>query len=74
MGRYAQDEGVFVVPIWTISDTAARAIAEAARELTCTAVMLGVSQRGGIYHMLRGSLLRGLTRHLPDDYRIITVG
>ncbi len=73
MGRHAQDEGVFVIPIWAISDNAARTIADAARSLGCDAVMLGVSQRSAIYHMLRGNVLRGLTRFLPESYRIITV-
>jgi hypothetical protein len=65
---------VFVIPIWAISDNAARTIADAARSLGCDAVMLGVSQRSAIYHMLRGNVLRGLTRFLPENYRIITVG
>ena len=47
---------------------------EAARSLGCNAVMLGVSQRSAIYHMLRGNVLRGLTRWLPESYKIITVG
>ncbi len=74
MGHHAQGQGVFVVPIWAISDNAARTIADAARSLGCDAVMLGVSQRSAIYHMLRGNVLRGLTRFLPESYRIITVG
>lgn len=74
MVRHARDHDVFAIPIWAISDNAARTIAEAAGLLDCTAVMLGVSQRSAIYHMLRGTVLRGLTRLLPDDFRIITVG
>jgi nucleotide-binding universal stress UspA family protein len=74
MARHAQRHGVFVIPIWSISDNAARTIAEAARSLGCNAVMLGVSQRSAIYHMLRGNVLRGLTRWLPESYKIITVG
>lgn len=74
MVRDAGKEGIFVIPIWAISDDAARTIAEAARALSCTAVMLGVSQRSAIYHMLRGNVLRGLTRRLPENFKIITVG
>jgi amino acid transporter len=74
MGHDAAKEGVFVIPIWAISDDASRTIAEAARSLSCTAVMLGVSQRSSIYHMLRGNVLRGLTRRLPESFKIITVG
>ena len=74
MVRDAGKEGIFVIPIWAISDDASRTIAEAARSLSCTAVMLGVSQRNAIYHMLRGNVLRGLTRRLPENFKIITVG
>jgi amino acid transporter len=74
MVRDAGKEGIFVIPIWAISDDASRTIADAARALSCTAVMLGVSQRSAIYHMLRGNVLRGLTRKLPENFKIITVG
>jgi len=36
--------------------------------------MLGVSQRSAIYHMLRGNVLRGLARRLPEGATIIAVG
>jgi hypothetical protein len=74
MGQDAAKEGVFVIPIWAISDDASRTISEAALALGCTAVMLGVTQRSAIYHMLRGNVLRGLTRRLPESFKIITVG
>jgi amino acid transporter len=74
MGQDADKEGVFVIPIWAISDDAARTISEAALSLGCTAVMLGVSQRSAVYHMLRGNVLRGLARRLPENFKIITVG
>lgn len=74
MGSMASKAGLFVIPIWGVSDSAARALALAARRLSCTCVMLGVSQRSGFYHMLRGSVLHGLTRRLPEGVTIITVG
>jgi len=74
MGKWAREQGIFAVPVWTVADSAARALAEAARDLECNSVMLGVSQRSAVYHMLRGNLLRGLVKHLPEGYRIITVG
>lgn len=74
MGRRAHEQGIFVIPIWAISEDASRMIALAAKQLGCDAVMLGVSQRGAIYRMLRGNVLRGLIRHLPETFKIITVG
>ncbi len=71
----AKAQGVTLVPTWRISQSAAKAIAETARALEVNAVMLGVSQRSAIYHMLRGNVLKGLTKFLPEErIRIITVG
>jgi hypothetical protein len=37
--------------------------------------MLGVGQRSNLYHMLRGSVLKGLQKLLPGDQILIhTVG
>lgn len=70
----AAREGITVVPIWAISGNAAATLAEAAIALSVDAVMMGVSQRGAIYHMLRGNVLQHLARLLPDHIRIVTVG
>ena len=45
-----------------------------ARNLGCTCVMIGTSQRSALYHMLRGNVLHGLARMLPEYFKIITVG
>jgi nucleotide-binding universal stress UspA family protein len=65
---------ITVVPIWSISGNAAATLAEAAVSLGVDAVMVGVSQRTAIYHMLRGNVVRNLTTILPENIRIITVG
>ncbi|MDM7913909.1 MAG: APC family permease, partial [Candidatus Eisenbacteria bacterium] len=74
MSRLAGEKGLFAIPIWIISDSAARALSEAARQLACNCVMLGVSQRSAIYHMLRGNVVHGLARRLPEGAILITVG
>jgi len=74
MARMAGEKGLFAIPIWIISDSAARALSEAARQLACNCVMLGVSQRSAIYHMLRGNVVHGLARRLPEGAVLITVG
>lgn len=74
MVRIASAAGLFAVPIWDVSDSAARSLSDAAHRLSASCVMLGVSQRSSLYHMLRGSLLAGLSRRLPEGATIITVG
>jgi len=69
----AGNEGITLVPIWTISGNAAATLAEAAQLLGVDAVMVGVSQRSAIYHMLRGNLLSRLTKLLPEHIRILMV-
>lgn len=64
---------ITLVPIWTISGNAAATLAGAAVMLEVDCVMVGVSQRGAIYHMLRGNLLKRLTTLLPEHVRIVTV-
>jgi hypothetical protein len=59
--------GLTPIPIWRLSHDAARSIAGAAKSLGVKAVMVGVSQRSGFVHMLRGSVLKGLHRMLSGE-------
>jgi amino acid transporter len=70
-----RDAGLTPIPIWRLSHNAARSIAEATIKLGADCVMLGVSKRTQLYHMLRGSVLKGLQSTLPDEGVLIhTVG
>lgn len=70
-----RDAGLTPIPIWRLSHNAARSIADAAIRLGVNCVMLGVSQRSNFYHMLRGSVLKGLQKLLPAERILIhTVG
>jgi nucleotide-binding universal stress UspA family protein len=70
-----REAGLTPIPIWRLSHNAALSIADAARRLHVDGVMVGVSQRSQLVHMLRGSVLKGLHRLLPGDEILIhTVG
>jgi nucleotide-binding universal stress UspA family protein len=70
-----REAGLTPIPVWRLSYDAARSIAEAAMRLGVDCVMVGVSQRSRFYHMLRGSVLKGLQKLLPADRILIhTVG
>jgi amino acid transporter/nucleotide-binding universal stress UspA family protein len=60
-----------IVPIWTVSHNAAEAIARAADALDVNAVMVGARRRSAFYHLLRGHVLKGLTKKLPPDCHLI---
>jgi amino acid transporter len=69
--REAERHGVELVPIWTVSHSAAEAIARAAEALDVDGVMVGVSRRSAIYHLLRGHVVKGLASRLPRDCHLI---
>ncbi len=69
--RVAQGEGATLLPVWTISYSAAEGIARAAEVLGVDTVMMGVSRRGAIYHLLRGHVINGLVRQLPPDCHLL---
>jgi hypothetical protein len=69
--RAAENEGMTMIPVWTISYDAVEGIIRAAETLSVTAIMIGVSQRSSVYHMLRGHVLAGLTRRLPPGVQLL---
>ena len=70
-----RDAGLTPIPIWRLSNNAAASIADSARRLHVNSVMVGVSQRSKLVHMLRGSVLKGLHKLLPGDEILIhTIG
>jgi amino acid transporter/nucleotide-binding universal stress UspA family protein len=69
--KAAQRQGFELIPVWTISYNAAEAIARAARVLEVDTVVMGVSRRSAIYHLLRGHVVNGLTRRLPSSCHLL---
>jgi amino acid transporter/nucleotide-binding universal stress UspA family protein len=69
----ARDKQIEIVPIWTVANNAAEAIANAARVLDVDAVLIGASQRSAFYHMLRGHVVKGLMRRLPRDSHLMII-
>jgi amino acid transporter len=67
----SRDKKIEIVPIWTVANNAAAAIANAARALDVDAVIIGASQRSAFYHMLRGHVVKGLMKKLPRDCHLM---
>jgi amino acid transporter len=68
--EYFKEAGLVAVPIWRMAHDAGASLAGAARRLGVEAVLLGTSQRGAVWHLLRGNVLRSLVRELPEDMRV----
>ena len=60
-----------IIPIWTVSHNAAEAIAKAAKDLDVDTVLIGATRRSAFYHMLRGRVIKGLTKRLPRDCHLM---
>ncbi len=69
--KAAQRQGFELIPVWTVSYNAAEAIARAAEVLEVDTVVMGVSRRSAIYHLLRGHVVNGLTRRLPASCHLL---
>jgi hypothetical protein len=63
--------GIEAIPIWMVSHNAANAIAHAAAALGVNTVMMGVSRRSALYHLLRGHVVNGLARRLPKRCHLL---
>jgi amino acid transporter/nucleotide-binding universal stress UspA family protein len=62
------------VPIWRLAQDSGEAIVQVARELGVNAVLVGTSQRGTLWRLLRGSVLARLVARMPRDVRLVIVG
>ncbi len=69
--QQVRDKNIEVIPIWTVSHNAGEAIANAAKALDVDGVLIGQSRRSAFYHMLRGHVIKGLTKKLPHDCHLM---
>lgn len=69
--RQAEQAGMTLLPVWTVSYNAVEGIVRAALALEVDAVVVGVSQRSAIFHLLRGHIVQGLSRRLPPHIHML---
>lgn len=67
-------QGAAAIPIWRVARDAGEAIADAAARLGVESILIGTSQRGMLWHMLRGNVLTRLTARVPAKTRLVIVG
>jgi nucleotide-binding universal stress UspA family protein len=72
--RWLEDRDFTAVPIWRLAQDAGEAIAFVAKTLGCDAIFVGTSQRGALWHILRGNVLSRLIAKAPREARILIVG
>lgn len=67
-------KGITAVPVWRFGDDPGKLIADAARELGVSTVMIGTTQRSALTNLLRGDVFRTLTKNLPNDCHLVISG
>ena len=67
-------KGFTAVPIWRLAQDAGESIAHVAEQLECDAILVGTSQRGAFWRVLRGNVLARLIARAHRDTRIVIVG
>lgn len=67
-------KGITAVPIWRFGVDPGKLIAETARELGVTTVLIGTTKRSALTNLLRGDVFRSLAKHLPSDCHLVISG
>ena len=63
--------GEHVIPCYAVSDSPANTIADLASTIGAERVLLGAPMRGSLVHMLRGNIVREVSKLLPDDIHLL---
>lgn len=66
-----EDHGVTCVPLWAMGDNAGELIVRTAKDLHLDTVMIGSTRRGALERLLRGEVLKNITRRLPREKHLI---
>ena len=71
--EYARQHGsdLPVLPCYAVSDSAADTIVETAASVGASRLVLGAPQRTGLIHLLRGNIIREVSRLLPDNIHLL---
>jgi amino acid transporter len=66
--------GGTAVPIWRLAQDAGDAIVHVSTALGVKAILVGTSQRGTLWRLLRGNVIGRLVTRVPRETRIVIVG
>ncbi len=74
MLKMGAERGVCVLPIYAISEDPAATILDLSATMGADYLMIGASQRTGLAHLLRGSVVTSVAQNLPDEIRLLIFG
>ena len=71
MGR---ENGVHVIPVYSVSDSPATAILDLSATLGIDLLILGASQRQALSSLLKGDIVSEVARNLPENIQVVIHG
>ena len=74
MIKRGEERGVCVLPVYAVSEDAASAILDLSATMGVDYLIIGASQRSGLVHLLRGSVVTSVAAQLPEDIRLVIFG
>ena len=69
-----EHSGVKVIPVYAVAEKAGVAIADVAATLGVDELYLGASGHTALAHLLHGSVVQQVVKHLPDDIALVIRG
>jgi len=70
-GLQGRGLGETIIPCYAVSDAPAHTIADLASTIGAERVLLGSPLRGTLIHMLRGDIVKEVSKLLPDDIHLL---
>jgi amino acid transporter len=67
------EHGVTAIPVWQVGHQAGKMLAHAANELGAKTVFVGMTEYAPLVNMLRGDVIRQLTRNLKKDSSVMVL-
>src|SRR5207253_4669254 len=74
MLKLGSERGVFVQPVYAVSEDAATTILDLSATMGVDFLMLGTSHRLTLTNLLRGNVVTNIAAQLPDTIRLIIYG
>lgn len=74
MVELGRQQGVAVVPVYTLSENPSATILDAAATLGIDLLLLGSSQRRSLAKILKGDLVNEVARNLPENIQLLIYG
>ena len=74
MLKLGSERGVFVQPVYAVSEDAATTILDLSATMGVDYLMLGTSHRTTLTSLLRGNVVTNIAEQLPDTIRLVIYG